>query len=186
MFIRPAESSDLAAMMSLLNREIVDGVNIFRLRPLDQAMAERWWQTHGHGRYRAVVAEHLPPESGSPPQLAGWATLAPHSAYEGYDRTAELSVWVDPAMRRRGCGAMLIGALQASCQQRNIRTVISRIESNNQASLRLHENCGFQRAGLLTDVGEKFGQSLSVVLMQYHVPALRATESDGNLPGAAA
>jgi L-amino acid N-acyltransferase len=49
--------------------------------------------------------------------------------------------------------------------------VISRIESNNLASIRLHESCGFKRVGLLEDVGEKFNQSLSVALMQYHVTA---------------
>lgn len=175
MFIRPAELKDLDAIVSLLNREIVEGVNIFRLEPLSDAMAGRWWQLHGRGRYRAIVAEPVEAEelgeaaTGGAPKIAGWASLAPHSAYEGYDRTAELSVWVDAAMRRRGCGQMLVKTLQADCQGRNIRTLISRIESNNQASLRLHEACGFQRAGLLEDVGEKFGKSLSVVLMQYHV-----------------
>jgi L-amino acid N-acyltransferase YncA len=32
----------------------------------------------------------------------------------------------------------------------------------------LHESCGFKHVGLLEDVGEKFGRSLSVALMQYH------------------
>jgi len=169
MFIRPAESKDLDSIIALLNREIVEGVNIFRLEPLSDAMAGRWWQLHGQGRYRAIVAEPVEAERGVSPKIAGWASLAPHSAYEGYDRTAELSVWVDATMRRRGCGQMLVKTLQGDCLERNIRTLISRIESNNRASLRLHEVCGFQRAGLLEDVGEKFGKSLSVVLMQYHV-----------------
>lgn len=172
MFIRPAETKDLEAIIALLNREIIGGVNIFRLEPLGEAMASRWWQLHGQGRYRAIVAESTEFERDRTAKIAGWASLAPHSAYEGYDRTAELSVWVDASFRRRGCGRMLVEALQNSCRERNIRTVISRIESNNQASLRLHAACGFHHAGLLENVGEKFEQSLSVVLMQYHVPEL--------------
>lgn len=172
MLIRPAESKDLDAIVALLNREIIQGVNIFRLEPLGEMMASRWWQLHGQGRYRAIVAEPADTEGVGATKIAGWASLAPHSAYEGYDRTAELSVWVDATMRRRGCGKMLVKTLQAICIDRNIRTVISRIEANNLASLRLHEACGFKRAGLLENVGEKFGQSLSVVLMQYHVAEL--------------
>jgi len=172
MFIRPAESKDLDAIIDLLNREIVEGVNIFRLEPLGEMMASRWWQLHGQGRYHALVVEPAEAERVGAAKIAGWASLAPHSAYEGYDRTAELSVWVDATMRRRGCARMLVKALQDVCIERNIRTVISRIEANNLPSLRLHEACGFNRVGLLEDVGEKFGQSLSVVLMQYHVPEL--------------
>jgi len=172
MVIRPAESKDLDAIISLLNREIIAGVNIFRIEPLSDAMAGRWWQQHGQGRYQAIVAETVEEEFDGGANIAGWASLAPHSAYEGYDRTAELSVWVDASMRRRGCGRMLVEAILSRCVERNIRTVVSRIESNNNASLRLHEACGFKHAGLLNNVGEKFGQSLSVVLMQYHVAEL--------------
>ncbi len=172
MIIRPVCRADLGAVMSLINREITGGVNIFRLVELDDIAAERWWNLHGEGRYQAIVAERVEADEAdepASPQFAGWATLTPHSAYEGYDRTAELSVWVEPGMRRGGCGRALVEALLASCPQRNIRTVISRIESNNVPSLRLHQVCGFEQVGLLRDVGEKFGQSLSVVFMQYHV-----------------
>lgn len=179
MFIRPAAADDLEAIIALLNREIVAGVNIFRIEPLSDAMAGRWWQLHGQGRYQAIVAEPVDKERDGGPRIAGWASLAPHSAYEGYDRTAELSVWVDASMRRRGCGRMLVEAIQDRCVERNIRTVISRIESNNQASIRLHEACGFKHAGLLERVGEKFGQSLDVVLMQYHVPELHTDSPAG-------
>jgi len=169
MIVRPPCPADLTSVIALLNREIVEGVNIFRLAPFDDTMAQRWWQVHGQGRYQAIVAEAPSTESLLPTRIAGWATLAPHSVYEGYDRTAEISVWVDAAYRRQGCGRLLIQSLLAQCADRNIRTVLSRIEANNRPSLRLHEVCGFKRVGLLEDVGEKLGQSLSVVLMQYHV-----------------
>lgn len=170
MIIRPIRATDLPQVMALINREIRDGVNIFRLEPFDEVAAQRWWHQHGGGRYRAIVAEWSEPGTvASGLSFAGWAALAPHSAYEGYDRTAELSLWVEPAARRRGCGRALVSDLLESCPQRNIRTVISRIEAGNLPSLRLHAACGFTQAGLLRDVGEKFGQSLSVIFMQYHI-----------------
>jgi len=200
--IRPVAHPDLEQVIALVNREILGGVNIFRLVPLDGAAAERWWRLHGAGRYQAIVAAarsgdepNVPMATASPPDapaavanpsagssvvspaalsraetVLGWATFVPHSQYEGYHRTADLSVWVDSRYRGRGIGKGLVQELLASCLERNLRTIVSRIESNNLASIRLHESCGFSHAGLLRDVGEKFDQSLHVVFMQYHVP----------------
>ncbi len=175
---RPLVVEDLDSVIAILNGEIVGGVNVFRLVPLDAAAAAKWWHMHGSGRYQAIVAEAEfgdgEPGADQPASrgIAGWATFSPHSTYEGYDRTADLSVWVDQPYRGRGVGRMLVRSLLDSCPERNLRTVISRIESTNSASLRLHESFGFERVGFLRDVGEKFGRSLSVVLMQYHVDAI--------------
>jgi phosphinothricin acetyltransferase len=186
--IRTVRAEDLDRIIKLFNREVMGGVNIFRFAPLDAEAARRWWKLHGSGRYQALVAEHpgtpgehpgTPGEHpGTPgehprnrdtgsPQVVGWAAFAPHSAYEGYDRTAEISVWVDAPFRGQGIGKVLMRALLATCHDRNLRTIVSRIEASNLASLRLHESIGFTHVGVLKDVGEKFGRSLDVVLMQY-------------------
>jgi phosphinothricin acetyltransferase len=179
--IRTVRADDLDRIIQLLNREVMGGVNIFRFAPLDAEAARRWWKLHGSGRYQALVAEHpgTPGEHpGTPgehphdrdtgsPQVVGWAAFAPHSAYEGYDRTAEISVWVDAPFRGQGIGKVLMRALLATCHERNLRTIVSRIEASNLASLRLHDSIGFTHVGVLKDVGEKFGRSLDVVLMQY-------------------
>jgi phosphinothricin acetyltransferase len=165
--IRTVRADDLDRIIQLLNREVVGGVNIFRFAPLDAEAARRWWKLHGSGRYQALVAEQPRDRDTGSPQVVGWAAFAPHSAYEGYDRTAEISVWVDAPFRGQGIGKVLMRALLATCHDRNLRTIVSRIEATNLASLRLHESIGFTHVGVLKDVGEKFGRSLDVVLMQY-------------------
>lgn len=181
--IRAVRHEDLDQVIRILNREITGGVNIFRLIPFDDAAAQRWWALHGAGRYQAIVATPSQRESAvdDPTDIdsgrkeasqivLGWAAVVPHSAYEGYDRTAEVSIWVDERFRGQGVGKALLLHLLASCPERNLRSLISRIESNNVASLRLHEACGFVQTGLLRDIGEKFGQSLHVAFLQYWVP----------------
>jgi phosphinothricin acetyltransferase len=165
--IRTVRADDLDRIIQLLNREVVGGVNIFRFAPLDAEAARRWWKLHGSGRYQALVAEQPRDRDTGSPQVVGWAAFAPHSAYEGYDRTAEISVWVDAPFRGQGIGKVLMQSLLATCHDRNLRTIVSRIEATNLASLRLHESIGFTHVGVLKDVGEKFGRSLDVVLMQY-------------------
>lgn len=189
--IRAIRPEDLVPAMRLLNREITGGVNIFRLIPFDDAAAQRWWALHGSGRYQAIVASPVGEPTaeasaaeesiaqGGSPTVMGWAAVVPHSAYEGYDRTAEVSIWVDERFRGQGVGKALLRQLLASCPERNLRSLISRIESNNVASLRLHEACGFVQSGLLKDIGEKFGQSLHVAFLQYWVrDALPPTADD--------
>ncbi len=162
--IRPVRQNDLPNVVTLLNREIVHATTIFRLVPFDDVATQRWWNAHGEGRFQAVVAEA---DTG---EFAGWAALSPHSAYEAYDRTAELSVWVEARLRGRGVGKQLVDTLQRACPKRSIRTLISRIEATNVSSIGLHRSCGFIEAGTLRDVGEKFGKSLDVVLMQWFAP----------------
>jgi phosphinothricin acetyltransferase len=119
------------------------------------------------GEHPRTPGEHPRDRDTGSPQVVGWAAFAPHSAYEGYDRTAEISVWVDAPFRGQGIGKVLMRALLATCHERNLRTIVSRIEASNLASLRLHDSIGFTHVGVLKDVGEKFGRSLDVVLMQY-------------------
>jgi phosphinothricin acetyltransferase len=44
--------------------------------------------------------------------------------------------------------------------------VIARILGGHEASIALHERCGFERIGAEREVGRKLGRWLDVVLMQ--------------------
>lgn len=47
-----------------------------------------------------------------------------------------------------------------------IKHLVASISSENEASIHFHSNCGFRRAGELSDIGEKLGRGFGVVLMQ--------------------
>ena len=51
-------------------------------------------------------------------------------------------------------------------------------DSANQASIKLHERCGFALVGLLPATGYKFGRWVDSVLMQRALG-----KGDGSLPG---
>ena len=57
--------------------------------------------------------------------------------------------------------------------------MVAGIDATNQASIRLHERLGFERAGTLREVGFKFGSWLDLVFMQRF---LGAPEQVANLP----
>lgn len=99
-------------------------------------------------------------------RVVGWASLNSYDARDAFRHTAELSIYVSSGTRGEGLGRELMEAILAAGRDTELLTVIARITEDNKASLRLHENAGFQEVGILRGVGEKFGELLDVCIMQ--------------------
>jgi L-amino acid N-acyltransferase YncA len=99
--------------------------------------------------------------------VVGYSYAAPYRSRPAYRFTVENSVYVDHNLRRRGVGHLLLSALIARCAERECRQMIAVIgDSENMASIALHERLGFIRIGTLRAVGFKFGRWVDSVLMQ--------------------
>ena len=102
-------------------------------------------------------------------EVLGYAALGPFRPQPGYKATAELSVYVGSAARRRGVGTALVRGLLTRAPARGLRTVIAAVSGDNPASLTLHTKLGFREVGRLPGVGEKWGRRLTMVLLQWEV-----------------
>jgi phosphinothricin acetyltransferase len=99
--------------------------------------------------------------------VVGYSYAAPYRSRPAYRFTVENSVYVDESLRHRGVGCLLLCALIARCAARECRQMIAVIgDSENMASIALHERLGFIRIGTLRAVGFKFGRWVDSVLMQ--------------------
>src|SRR5258708_33798497 len=95
-------------------------------------------------------------------------------AYAGHYRprpacrfTVENSVYLAPAIHRRGIGLQLLQHLITECETRGFRQMIAVIgDSANAGSIGVHARCGFQMIGTHPSVGLKFGRWLDTVMMQ--------------------
>lgn len=90
-------------------------------------------------------------------RVVAFAYASGHRAREAYRWTAEVSVYVDPAHRRRGLGAGLYTALFDLLRRQRFCVACAGITLPNQASVGLHESLGFQSAGVYRAVGWKAG-----------------------------
>jgi phosphinothricin acetyltransferase len=54
----------------------------------------------------------------------------------------------------------------AEAEKTNLYTVISRITSGNEVSVRLHQKLGFTAIGVMRRCGRKFGEILDVIFLQ--------------------
>ena len=100
-------------------------------------------------------------------EVVGFAYAAPYRTRPAYRFTVEDSVYVHSDHLGHGVGATLLAVLIAACERAGYRQMIAVIgDSANQASIKLHERCGFALDGQRPATGFKFGRWVDSVLMQ--------------------
>jgi L-amino acid N-acyltransferase YncA len=103
---------------------------------------------------RRQISRDASASRAAPDEVLGWAALTPASARPVYRGVAEVSIYVDPHHARRGVGRVLLEALIVESERVGIWTLRAGIFPENEASIRLHERCGF----LLLGTHERIGQ----------------------------
>jgi L-amino acid N-acyltransferase YncA len=114
---------------------------------------------------RAHLAGHrlLGREDG---RAVGWAALAPVSSRCVYAGVAEVSVYVAAAARGRGVGTALLARLVESSEAGGVWTLEAGILPENEASVRVHERCGFRVVGRRERLGRMRGAWRDVLLLE--------------------
>ncbi len=87
--------------------------------------------------------------------MVGYAYSSTYRPRPAYDRTREVSVYLDAAARGQGAGRRLYDDLLARLREDGVHQVLAVIAQPNEASEALHRACGFERVGLLPEVGWK-------------------------------
>lgn len=88
---------------------------------------------------------------------AGFAYSGPFRPKPAYAGSRETTVHVARSARGRGVGVALYTALLERLSAAGNRLAVAVLAEPNDASTRLHQRLGFERAGTIPDVGEKFG-----------------------------
>ncbi len=102
--------------------------------------------------------------------ILGWAALAPVSRRECYRGVTENSVYVAAEARGRGVGGALLRELVRRADAAGIWTIQAGILAGNDASVALHERCGFRVVGTRERIAQKRGEWRDVVLMERRAP----------------
>jgi L-amino acid N-acyltransferase YncA len=155
--IRKAVSADAAGMARIYNHAVRHTTATFDLAPQSAADRRAWLASEG--LRLALVAD-------TGEHLAGWASLVQWSERCAYAWTSEASVYIAPEAQRTGVGAALGRALLEAAPGLGVHVLIAQICSENAGGIALAERLGFTAAGVLREVGFKFGRVLDVVILQ--------------------
>jgi L-amino acid N-acyltransferase YncA len=171
--IRPTGAADLPAITQIYEHAVLHGTATFELTAPDLAEMTRRLGAMVEGGFPHLIAS-------LEGQVVGYAYAGPYRPRPAYRFTVENSIYLQPAIHRRGIGLELLRQLIAECESRGYRQMIAVIgDAANAGSIGLHAKCGFQMIGTHPNVGLKFGRWLDTVLMQ------RALGEGANtLPGA--
>jgi L-amino acid N-acyltransferase YncA len=158
--IRPAAPADIAAITRIYADAVVNGTASFEIEPPNEAEMTRRQAALLDNGYPYLAAE----VEGA---IAGYAYAAPYRSRPAYKWSVEDSIYVAPAMHRKGIGGLLLRRLVAESEQRGFRQMIAVIGDSAQiGSIAVHKRAGFSHIGTLRSVGFKHGKWLDTVLMQ--------------------
>lgn len=157
--VRPSTEADVPAMLEIYGYHIQHGLGPFDIEPLHPEELKRRRKAMLKRRLPHLVAEL----NGA---IAGYAYAAPFRKRPAYRYTVEHSIYVHKDFQGLGIGRRLLSALVDACTVAGCRQMVAVVDSANAPSLRLHESCGFEQAGILRSVGFKFGRWTDSVFLQ--------------------
>jgi phosphinothricin acetyltransferase len=105
--------------------------------------------------------------------IAGYAYASRFRPRSAYRFTVENSVYVAERFRRLGVARLLMRRLIELCADAGMQEMIAVIATSSMstASVALHRSLGFDDVGVLRGVGEKFGKTLDVLMLQKSLPS---------------
>jgi L-amino acid N-acyltransferase YncA len=158
--IRPAAPADLSAITEIYHHAVRHGTATFELTPPDLTEMTRRFAALMNGGFPYLVAA-------VEGRVVGYAYAGAYRPRPAYRFTVENSVYLQPAIHRRGIGLQLLQRLITESEQRGYRQMIAVIgDSANAGSIGVHAKCGFQMIGTHPNVGFKFGRWLDTMMMQ--------------------
>ena len=158
--IRAAAAADLPTITEIYDHAVRYGTATFELIPPDLAEMTRRFGVLMDGGFPYLVAA-------LDGRVVGYAYAGAYRPRPAYRFTVENSVYLQPAIHRRGIGLQLLQRLITESEQRGYRQMIAVVgDSANAGSIGVHTKCGFQMIGTHPDVGFKFGRWLDTVMMQ--------------------
>jgi L-amino acid N-acyltransferase YncA len=98
--------------------------------------------------------------------ICGYCYLSQYNKRQAYDRTAELSIYIDHNFKSKGIGRKVLEQLEEEAKKVNIVVLLAIITGDNEHSIRSFSSAGYAKCADLKEVGEKFGKLLDVVFYQ--------------------
>ena len=172
MGIRDAVEADLPAIVEIYNAAIPGRLATGDLEPVSVDDRRAWFREHASTGRPIWVME-------AEGRIVGWLSFQSFYGRPAYRATAEVSIYVSPAQRRRGVGRQLLAEAIRSAPALGLKTLLGFIFAHNEPSLKLFESLGFRPWGHLPRVADLDGVERDLVVV-----GRRIAEADpGGPPG---
>ncbi|HVY07450.1 MAG TPA: GNAT family N-acetyltransferase [Burkholderiales bacterium] len=142
---RLATYDELPGIVAIYNATIPSRMVTADLEPVSVESRVEWFRQH-----RADFRPLWVATEGA--RIAGWLSFSTFYGRPAYDKTAELSVYIDEAFRNRGLGSYFLAQAIAHAPRIGVDRLIGFVYGHNLPSLALFAKHGFARWGELPGV----------------------------------
>ena len=162
--VRDATPADLPAMAAVYDDQVRTSLATFDTEPRGAAYLGEKLAAADEGNVVLVACT-------AQDELLGYAFSGPFRPRPAYAGTKEVSVYLAETARGRGLGRTLYAALLARLDAApGVHTQVAVVALPNDASVALHLAAGFERVGVLREVGHKFGRYVDTAWYQRMSP----------------
>ncbi|MFQ5665990.1 MAG: GNAT family N-acetyltransferase [Candidatus Binatia bacterium] len=161
--IREAREQDLPAIVAIYNSSIPGRLATADTEPVPIDARREWFRQHDRTHHPLFVFER----DGT---VAGWLSFEPFYGRPAYAATAEISVYVAPALHRQGVGTALLAHSLAEAPALGLSTLLGFIFAHNAPSVKLFEKFGFAKWAHLPEVAELDRVKRDLLILGRHVP----------------
>jgi L-amino acid N-acyltransferase len=158
MDLRRATMADAEVIRQIYNLEVIGSTATLDLVPRTVEEQATWMVAHS-GVYPVIVAD----DGG---EVVGFASLSPYRPRPGYATAVEDSIYVAEPRRGKGVGRALLSEAVAMARTHGFHSVVARVGAAQEASVALHQACGFDLVGIEREIGRKFGRWVDVAILQ--------------------
>lgn len=162
--IRPATVEDLERIGEIYNQEIRSGTATWNYTAHSMAEFQNWFQHLQKHQFPLLVVEDQ-----SSGKVVGYANYDQFRTIQGFYKTVEHSIFLHPDYTGQGLGKQLLLRLIDIAKNQGMHIMVAAIDSENTASIHLHQKLGFVQTGYMPQVGEKFSEWRDLVLMQLNL-----------------
>jgi L-amino acid N-acyltransferase YncA len=147
-------------IQAIFNQVILNSTALYEYEPRTEADMQRWFAGKAQGAYPVLGCVD------ANDQLLGFASYGPFRDKPANRLTLEHAIYVAETARGQGVGRLLLQALMQRATTQGYHTLIAAIDTENLASIQLHESEGFVHAGTLHEVASKFDRWLDLAFYQ--------------------
>ncbi|HET8862122.1 MAG TPA: arsinothricin resistance N-acetyltransferase ArsN1 family A [Solirubrobacterales bacterium] len=154
--LRAATPSDAEGICAIYNAALAERASTFETEPRSP---EDFEGRIVDARFPLLVAERAQ-------RVIGWAGLASYSGRPCYAGIGECSVYVVVTARGRGVGTGLVRVLADVSAVKGFHKLVGKLFTDNAASHRLVERCGFSTVGVHRRHGTLDGEWRDVLVVE--------------------
>jgi phosphinothricin acetyltransferase len=163
--IRDAREADLPAIVGIYNAAIPGRLATGDTEPVSVESRRSWLREHDD-RHPLWVSER-------DGRIVGWLSVGAFYGRPAYAATAELSIYVDATVQRRGVATELMEHALARAPGLGLRTLLGFIFAHNGRSVALFRKFGFEQWAHLPRVAVLDGVERDLLILGRRVDAAR-------------